>query len=378
MKTIKILLFSLSIILLSSSEILSDNVEFRLIESFNGGAVGTEFHVDLQMRISSGTSPRTLNSITADVYYGSRLSEWPLVNGSVGTNWGPGSEYTRNVNRNSGYYRVLITNSSVNFNGNLTPPGNPPGWDVTSSYQTIVTLRWIIASLGTENVSIDDNTDAAAYFSNYTNAPQGSATDWIVTNNDLETATPVELSTFNAKLNGSNIELLWQTKTEVNNYGFEIERASSLTSSIQGWEKIGFVAGSGNSNSPKDYSFTDNNPYGGNKFIYRLKQIDNDGKFEYSDEVEVEIVPNEFALYQNYPNPFNPATNIQFSLPKATRINLSVYNLLGEKIATLLNEDKEAGFYNVQFDASSFSSGVYIYRLTTGDFIKTMKMNFIK
>jgi hypothetical protein len=189
---------------------------------------------------------------------------------------------------------------------------------------------------------------------------------------------PVELSSFTAKTNHNVVNLNWQTKTEVNNYGFEVERASSMTSPIQGWEKIGFVPGHGNSNSPKDYSLTDKNPSGGSKFIYRLKQIDNDGKFEYSKEVEVELVPNEFALYQNYPNPFNPATNIQFSLPKAARINLSVYNLLGEKIATLLNEDKEAGFYNVQFDASKLSSGVYIYRLTTGDFIKTMKMNFIK
>ena len=189
---------------------------------------------------------------------------------------------------------------------------------------------------------------------------------------------PVELITFTASINQSAVNLKWQTKTEVNNYGFEVERASSMTSPIKGWEKIGFVNGHGNSNSPKDYSLTDKNPTGGSKFIYRLKQIDNDGKFKYSDQVEIELVPNEFNLFQNYPNPFNPATNIKFALPKAAKVTLLVYNLLGEKIATLLNEDKEAGFYNVQFDASSFSSGVYIYRLTTEDFIKTMKMNFIK
>jgi len=187
---------------------------------------------------------------------------------------------------------------------------------------------------------------------------------------------PVELSSFTASSNQSAVDLKWQTKSEVNNYGFEVERSS--TSPSQGWEKIGFVNGHGNSNSPKDYTLTDKNPSGGSKFVYRLKQIDNDGKFKYSDEVEVEIVPNEFNLFQNYPNPFNPATNIKFALPKAAKVTLLVYNLLGEKVATLLNEDKETGFYDIQFNASSFSSGVYIYRLTTEDFIKTMKMNFIK
>jgi hypothetical protein len=190
---------------------------------------------------------------------------------------------------------------------------------------------------------------------------------------------PVELSSFTASTNQNAVNLNWQTKTEVDNYGFEVERKAANSGVEAGsWEKIGFVNGHGNSNSPKDYSLTDKNPSGGSKFIYRLKQIDNTGEFKYSDEVEVEIVPNEFNLYQNYPNPFNPATNIKFALPKAARVNITIYNVLGENIATLLNEDKEAGFYNIQFDASSYSSGVYVYRLTTEDFVQTKKMNFIK
>jgi hypothetical protein len=257
---------------------------------------------------------------------------------------------------------------------------------VPTSFKDVATIRFVISnsSLST-GLFFRNNTpsNTRVYRGDGTGGvPPGGTfvpTELVAgTWNNLDAPLPVELSSFTASINQHAVNLKWQTETEINNYGFEVERASSLTSPIQVWEKIGFVAGNGNSNSPKDYSFTDNNPYGGSKFIYRLKQMDNNGKFEYSDEVEVELVPNEFALHQNYPNPFNPATNIQFSLPKATRINLSVYNLLGEKIATLLNEDKEAGFYNVQFDASSFSSGVYIYRLTTGDFIKTMKMNFIK
>jgi len=195
---------------------------------------------------------------------------------------------------------------------------------------------------------------------------------------DMTFPFPVELTSFNAKAEGQNVILIWQTVTEVKNYGFEVERASSMTSPSQVWEKIGFVSGNGNSNSPKDYSFTDKNPSGGSKFIYRLKQIDNNGKFEYSNEVEIELVPNEFNLFQNYPNPFNPATNIKFALPKAAKVTLLVYNLLGEKVAALLNEDKEAGFYDVQFNASNFSTGVYIFRLTAGDFVQTKKMTLMK
>ena len=198
-------------------------------------------------------------------------------------------------------------------------------------------------------------------------------------NNLVNAPLPVELSSFSATINQNVVNLKWQTKTEVNNYGFEIERkAANNEKGTDNWEKIGFVNGNGNSNSPKEYTLTDKNPTGGSKFAYRLKQIDNDGKYEYSNEVEVELVPREYILYQNYPNPFNPTTKIKFALPKATKVSLLIYNLLGEKVATLLNEDKEAGFYNVQFNASNFSTGVYIFRLTAGDFVQTKKMTLVK
>jgi hypothetical protein len=262
--------------------------------------------------------------------------------------------------------------------------GGDPGFDITNTLGTTPKV-YVHVKIKVQNTSASsglsfDNTisqfdEQQYYFSSGNTTAQYSPVN---IGSGLDSPTPVELSSFTVKTKQNIINLNWQTKTEVNNYGFEIERASSSTSPVQDWEKIGFVNGNGNSNSPKDYSFIDKNPVGGTKFVYRLKQIDNDGQFEYSKEVEVEVVPNEFALYQNYPNPFNPATNIKFSLPKAARVNLSVYNLLGENIATLLNEEKEAGFYNVQFDASSLSSGVYIYRLTTEDFIQIKKMNFIK
>jgi hypothetical protein len=341
----------------------------------NDRKVAGEYNLGLQIRVLNGSYLRTLNSLTVDIRYGSRLIPY---SSRADTNWALGIEYSYYVQKLSNFYRVLVISSNVNGEGKSTPPGNPPGWDVTNNWRTIVTLRWIINSLGTENITINDDSDAAAYFINYSNAPQGEVRDWIVFNQDLDISTPVELNKFEVKRKDDLIELTWQTGTEVNNYGFEIERASYVTSPIQSWEKIGFIEGSGNSISPKDYSFIDVHPSGGSKLIYRLKQIDLNGSFEYYDEVEVELAPSEFALYQNYPNPFNPVTNIKLALPKAAKINLIVYNLLGEKIATLLDEDKEAGFYDVQFDASSFSSGIYIYKLTADEFIKTKKMTVMK
>jgi Secretion system C-terminal sorting domain len=143
-------------------------------------------------------------------------------------------------------------------------------------------------------------------------------------------------------------------------------------------EKIGFVKGNGNSNSPKNYSYTDEGVTSG-KYNYRLKQIDNDGQFEYSKVVEVSIkVPEKFALEQNYPNPFNPGTKINFVIPKSSFVNLKVYDVLGNEVATLVEEEKQAGSYEVNFDASQLSSGVYFCKLTAGDFIETKKMLLMK
>jgi len=185
---------------------------------------------------------------------------------------------------------------------------------------------------------------------------------------------PVELNSFTAETNAFNVILNWKTATEINNFGFDVER--KITNGD--WSKIGFVEGSGNSSSPKSYKFTDNKPIGGSKFIYRLKQIDNDGKYEYSDEIEVEIVPTEFALYQNYPNPFNPSTKIRYQLPQESKVIIKIYDILGSEVITLLNEKKEPGVYEVEFNAQHLSSGTYIYRIVADGFVETKKMVLMK
>ena len=196
----------------------------------------------------------------------------------------------------------------------------------------------------------------------------------------ITTALPVELSLFTANvLRGGGVKLGWRTETEINNYGFEVERKVSSGQLTTGnWTKIGFVEGHGNSNSPKEYSFIDDNVTSG-KYAYRLKQIDNDGSFEYSKVIEIDVnAPLGYELSQNYPNPFNPSTTITFSLPVNEIVSLSVYNMLGEEIQILQNGFLEAGIYSYNFNAEGLPSGVYFYKLETSTKILYRKMLLIK
>ena len=96
------------------------------------------------------------------------------------------------------------------------------------------------------------------------------------------------------------------------------------------------------------------------------------------DIEEVETIPTEFALYQNYPNPFNPSTLIKYEVPENSFVSIRVYDLLGEELATLVNEEKSAGSYDVNFDAGQLSSGFYIYTIKAGNFTSTKKMMLMK
>ena len=201
---------------------------------------------------------------------------------------------------------------------------------------------------------------------------------FIFSNTQLGNPLPVELSSFNAVQIASSVLLKWRTETEVNNFGFDVERAENINGAMQNWNKIGFVPGNGNSNSPKDYSFTDN-PAIGNKYFYRLKQIDSDGQTEFSNVISIDLnIPNKFALEQNYPNPFNPTTTITYSIPFDTDVELKIYDVLGKEVATLVKEFKDAGIHSIEFGASKLSSGVYLYRLQAGTFVQNKKMIVLK
>lgn len=180
---------------------------------------------------------------------------------------------------------------------------------------------------------------------------------------------PVELTSFAASVHKSKVTLIWSTATEVNNYGFSIERRDKY----DGYKEIGFVRGSGNSNSPKNYTFSDQ-PLGGIDFKYRLKQIDFDGTYEYSNEIEVIFTElNQYTLEQNYPNPFNPTTTIRFSLPVESFVNLKIFNLLGERVVEVIAKNFNEGLHELKFDGSHLASGVYFYQFSAGKFNVTKK-----
>ena len=192
---------------------------------------------------------------------------------------------------------------------------------------------------------------------------------------DEGTTIPVELTSFAAIVNGNSVILSWSTATETNNFGFTVERKSNFTE----WTSIDFVNGNGTSVTTNNYSFTDKGLSPG-IYSYRLKQTDYNGTFKYYNLTEtIEIgLPEEFALFQNYPNPFNPSTVISWQSPVGIRQILKVFDILGNEIATLVDEYRDAGRYEVIFDSKDLSSGIYLIQLKIGEFIATKKMTLLR
>jgi len=210
---------------------------------------------------------------------------------------------------------------------------------------------------------------------------------------------PVELQSFTAEVIEYDVNLIWSTATETNNSGFEIQRTSPLPSPYQGegvptsrdgrgWENIGFVPGFGTTTEVHHYSYIDESVQPG-EYQYRLRQIDFDGSFEYSNIIEAVVgAPAKFSIEQNYPNPFNPSTIIQYAISSRQFVKLTVYDLLGREIEILVNEEKPAGSYEVEFNSSTLSgsvsakggyaSGVYFYQLKAGDYVETKKMVLLR
>ncbi len=185
---------------------------------------------------------------------------------------------------------------------------------------------------------------------------------------------PVELKSFTAQAENQKIILKWTTATELNNNGFEIQRRVAESD----FATIGFVKGEGTTTNQKEYSYIDKDLVDG-KYSYRLKQIDFNGTFEYSDVIEVDVrTLDEFALEQNFPNPFNPTTTIGYVLKEKSNAKLILLNAIGEEITVLVNEEQDKGFHKVDFNAANLPSGVYFYRLQAGSFAETKKMLLLK
>jgi hypothetical protein len=191
---------------------------------------------------------------------------------------------------------------------------------------------------------------------------------------------PVELTSFAATSQTGKVYLNWTTASEINNLGFEIQRKILINQNEGEWVRIGFVNGHGTTTEPKEYSYIDDiNTIEASSLVYRLKQIDFLGSYEYSDEVYVENpAPMDYALHQNYPNPFNPTTSIKYGVAVKSHIVMKVFNALGSEVAILVNKEKPIGSYEVEFDATGLPSGIYFYQLVSGTYSETRKMNLLK
>ena len=185
---------------------------------------------------------------------------------------------------------------------------------------------------------------------------------------------PVESTPLRAEVKDIHVTLSWETSTEVNNNGFTIERSANGAD----YASIGFVHGHGTSNTPNSYQFVDT-PNGGFTFRYRMKQIDNDGKFTYSAPIEVVLeVPKQYALHSNYPNPFNPSTTNRYDLPQDGVVTIKVFDAVGREMQTLVNGYQVIGFHELTFDADKLSSGMYLYTFRAGDFFAVKKMLLLR
>jgi hypothetical protein len=261
------------------------------------------------------------------------------------------------------------------------PNENAQVLDITNGLSSAVVLE-TTPSLGTNANNIGTSGDIA--FREY---QQGVYIFYVLaTNNGIaayqivnENQVPVELTSFSGAIDGNRVQLNWETASETNNYGFEIERKIGEKDLNNIWGTVGFVKGNGTVTEQKKYSWSEglqNKSF--DKLIYRLKQIDNDGTFEYSHEVEIEIFPAQFSLEQNFPNPFNPLTSIRFSIPSNELVNLKVYDVLGKEVSLLLNQMMEPGNHEVMFDASSLASGVYVYKIKAGSYTANKKLLLMK
>ena len=352
-------LYNTVFILLISSLNYAQTVDV-LVE--NGRKDGTKYKFDVSITRTSSWDDNFLSNYLGDASLRfskniSALGIDPVISG-VGTHF-----------NNTNYSMTTqILNDQINIEVDFLYPGFGSSLDIGTKYflctvaltildeNQFALISWV--SISTALFNGNDENIKFTLLGNLENEP-----------------VPVELTSFTAEtIKRTKVKLNWQTATEVNNYGFDVERKNNGND----WEKLDFIEGHGNSNSPKHYSFEDHNIVGGSDFTYRLKQIDFDGTFEYSDEIELEIIPLQNKLFQNYPNPFNPTTRIKFSLTETQNVEIKIYNTLGEVINLVASKKFEAGFHEVEFNAKNYSSGVYLYSIETEKFNQVKKLLLLK
>ncbi len=267
---------------------------------------------------------------------------------------------------------VKLYDTDVTFSYTISP--TPAAGDINISFPNGNTISTFPDTIPMK-VTTSGNVSVGTYTITVVgNGPNGTPVHKRTVSLVVGMVIPVELTAFSAAVNKNDVLLNWTTATELNNLGFEIQRKDKEGK----FESLDFINGKGTTTEINEYSFVDSKVDAGN-YTYRLMQKDFDGTFAYSQEVEVEIsLPLEYSLEQNYPNPFNPTTTISYSIPSDNFVTIKLYDVLGNEVITLVNEQKQAGRYDMLFNASNIASGVYYYQINSGTFAQTRKLMLLK
>jgi 5-hydroxyisourate hydrolase-like protein (transthyretin family) len=382
--SVLIVVFLILNLIFTLNFVYTQTIDQKLSLVNNERIIGGTFVIDYQIKGTGLGTAKTLGSLNVDVIYDTTMLRF-----NNGSNWllmlSDENGYSRSIKSNAsetGKYhtvRIILTAPNVSDSGYV----NAIGYDIENQFVTLVTINFtILSTSGSALLDIKAVTNQVGIFDNPHNQPNtfditsfGLSVPQII-----EEPMPASLMAFNSNVEKNNVKLTWKTSQETNNKGFEVQKSDVKNSD---WNNIGFVTGNGTISTPRNYLFEDKNLNTG-KYKYRLKQIDNNGNFEYHNLEQTVVigVPVKFNISQNYPNPFNPATKIDFEVPVDSKVNITIYDNTGREMQSLVNEKKQAGYYTVVLNGSSLSSGSYFYRIIcesgADKFVETKKMIMVK
>ncbi|MDY0083416.1 MAG: T9SS type A sorting domain-containing protein, partial [Ignavibacteriaceae bacterium] len=294
--------------------------------------------------------------LSDDVYFNNYLKGWIISGNKIYYTTNSGNDWIQDPQIYT-YSRNFETISNTHFI--IT------GTNIYESVDTGIVWQNITSQVGSYFTALH----APKIYQAYGVGPLGYIVSYLDTS-----IIPVELINFSVEQIENKILLRWVTATETNNYGFEILRTTDLLY----WEIIGFISGNGSTSSQSNYNFYDTEVIG-ERCYYKLRQIDYDGSYEFSEIITINISIDSYSLSQNYPNPANPSTAIIFSVSQKTDVKIELFSITGEKLRQILNEEKDRGIYKIDINLSNYASGIYFYKMTTkSGYTATKKITLTK